>query len=64
VLSPVLAFLMAIAVEILIDLLLEANAPASLAFIGAGAIVWSQFPKLWVACSSHAGDAIISRSYD
>ena len=48
VLSPVLAFLMAIAVEILIDLLLEANAPASLAFIGAGAIVWSQFRKLWV----------------
>jgi hypothetical protein len=39
-LSPVLAFLMAIAVEILIDILVEAEAPALLALIGASVIGW------------------------
>jgi hypothetical protein len=39
-LSPVLAFMMAIAVEILIDVLIEADAPASLALIGVGLIGW------------------------
>jgi hypothetical protein len=38
VLSPVLAFLLAIAVEILIDALLEADAPILTALIGAGVI--------------------------
>jgi len=47
-LSPVLAFLMAIAVEILIGLLLETGAPALLAFVAAGAIGWPLFRKLRV----------------
>jgi hypothetical protein len=47
-LSPVLAFLMAIAVEILIDSLIEADVPALLAVVVAGAIGWLLFHKLWV----------------
>ena len=39
-LSPVFAFLMAIAVEILIGLLVEAGAPVLPAFVATGAIGW------------------------
>jgi hypothetical protein len=44
--SPVLAFLIAIAVEILIGFLMAAGVPALLAVL-AGAIGWSLFHKLW-----------------
>ncbi len=44
-LSPVFAFLMAIAVEILIGSLIEADVPALLAVV-AGAIGWLLFHKL------------------
>ena len=44
-LSPVFAFLMAIAAEILIDLLIEA--PALLALAAAGVIGWSLRRKRW-----------------
>jgi hypothetical protein len=47
-LSPVLAFLMAIAVEILIGSLIEADVPALLAVAAAGAIGWLLFHRLWV----------------
>jgi uncharacterized membrane protein len=49
-LSPVFAFLMAIAVEILIGSLIAAGAPALLAVV-AGAIGWTLFHKLWVRLS-------------
>ena len=39
-LSPVWAFLMAIAVEILIDILIETGTLAFPAFLAAGTIVW------------------------
>jgi hypothetical protein len=45
-LSPVLAFLTAIAVEILVSLLVEAGAPLLLAFVAAGAIGWPLLRKL------------------
>jgi hypothetical protein len=45
-LSPVLAFLMAIAVEILIGLLIEAGEPALPALVVTGAIGWPLFRKL------------------
>jgi hypothetical protein len=45
-LSPVLAFLIAIALEILIGLLVEAGAPVLPALIAAGAIGWLLFRKL------------------
>ena len=44
-LSPVLAFLMAIAVEILIGLLVEAGAPVLPALVATGAIGWLLFRK-------------------
>ena len=44
--SPVVAFLMAIAVEILIGLLVEAGALALLALLATGAIGWPLFRKL------------------
>jgi hypothetical protein len=47
-LSPVFAFLMAIAVEIFVGSLMEAGVPALLAAVAAGAIGWSLFHKLWV----------------
>ena len=47
-LSPVLAFLMAIAVEILIGSLMEAGVAALLAFVGVGTLGWLLFRKLWV----------------
>jgi hypothetical protein len=47
VFSPVLAFLMAIAAEILISLLKDAVMPALLALVVAAAS-WSLFRKLWV----------------
>ena len=47
-LSPVLAFLMAIAVEISIGSLIEADVPALLAVVAVGAIGWLLFHKLWV----------------
>ena len=45
-LSPVLAFLTAIAVEILIGLLVEAGAPVLSALVATGAIAWPLFRKL------------------
>ena len=45
-LSPVFAFLMAIAVEILIGSLIAAGAPALLAVVVGGAIGWSLFHNL------------------
>jgi len=45
-LSPVLAFLMALAVAILIGILKDAGAPAFLALIVAGATGWIVFRKL------------------
>jgi hypothetical protein len=48
VLSPVLAFLMAIAVEILIGVLRDAGLIELLALVAIGAIAWSQFRKRWV----------------
>ena len=45
-LSPVLAFLIAIAVEILIGLLVEAGAPVLPALVATGAIGWLLFRKL------------------
>jgi hypothetical protein len=47
-LSPVFAFLMAIAVEILLGSLTAVGVPALLAVFVAGAIGWSLFHKLWV----------------
>jgi hypothetical protein len=47
-LSPVLAFLMAIVVEILIGSLMEAGVAALLAFVGVRALGWLLFRKLWV----------------
>ncbi|HEX8812198.1 MAG TPA: hypothetical protein VF742_09425 [Terracidiphilus sp.] len=44
-LSPVFAFLMAIAVEILIGSLMAAGLPVLLAVVVAGAIGWSLFHK-------------------
>jgi uncharacterized membrane protein len=44
--SPALAFLMAIAAEILIDLLVEAGAPAILDLVAVGAIGWVLFRKM------------------
>jgi hypothetical protein len=46
--SPVFAFLVAIAVEILISFLMDAGVPAFLAVAVAGAIGWSLFHKLRV----------------
>jgi predicted lysophospholipase L1 biosynthesis ABC-type transport system permease subunit len=45
-LSPIFAFLMAIAVEILIGSLMAAGVPAFLAVVVAGAIGWSLLHKL------------------
>ena len=45
-LSPVMAFLMAIAVEILVGLLVEAGALALPALLATGAIGWPLFRKL------------------
>jgi hypothetical protein len=47
-LSPVLAFLIAIAVEILIGVLMDAGVPALLVLFVAGALGWSLFRKLRV----------------
>ena len=47
-LSPVFAFLMAIAVEILIGTLIEADVPALLAVVVASGIGWLLFHKLRV----------------
>jgi hypothetical protein len=46
-LSPVLALLAFIAVEIVIGVLVNAEALAPLAFVAAGAIGWSLLRKLW-----------------
>jgi len=45
-LSPMLALLMAIGVEILIDSLMAAGVPVLLTGVLAGAIGWSRFHKL------------------
>jgi hypothetical protein len=47
-LSPVLAFLIAIGVEILIGVLYDAGLLPGLAVGAVGAIGWSLFRKLWV----------------
>ena len=46
-LSPMLAFLIAIGVEILIDFLMAAGAPVLFTGTAAGAIGWSLFHKMW-----------------
>jgi hypothetical protein len=48
-LSPVLAFLMAIAVEIVIGALVDAGALPAFAFVAAGAICWLLLRNLWVS---------------
>jgi hypothetical protein len=48
VLSPVLAFLMAIAVEIFIGVLMDAGVPALLVLVVAGVIGWLLLRKLRV----------------
>jgi hypothetical protein len=48
VLSPVLAFLMAIAVEIVIGALVDAGALPIFALVTAGAIGWLFLRNLWV----------------
>jgi len=48
VLSPVLAFLMAIAVEILVGTLWDAGMLEVFALAAASAIGWSLFRNLWV----------------
>jgi hypothetical protein len=53
-LSPVLAFLMAIAVEIFIGILVEASLPALIVLVAAGAIGWSLLRRLRVR---HRGNA-------
>jgi hypothetical protein len=53
-LSPVLAFLMAIAVEILIGSLMEAGLPALIALVVAGAIGWLLLRRLRIR---HRGNA-------
>ena len=45
-LSPVLAFLMAITIEVLVGLVAEAGMPALPALVAAGAISWPLFRKL------------------
>ena len=54
VLSPVLAFLMAIAVEILIGALKDAGALPFLAFVAIGAIGCLSLRKLWVGSRKRA----------
>jgi hypothetical protein len=44
-LSPVFAFLTAIAVEVLIDLVIEVGVPAMLDMMAIGAILWLLFHK-------------------
>jgi hypothetical protein len=46
-LSPALAFLMAIAVEIVIGILVDAGALALSAFVAFGALGWVLVIKLW-----------------
>jgi hypothetical protein len=46
-LSPVLVFLAAIAVEIVIGVLVDAGGPSLPAFIAAGAVGWLLLRKLW-----------------
>jgi hypothetical protein len=53
-LSPVLAFLMAIGVEILIGVLQDAGMLPGLAVGAIGAIGWSMLRKLWVRPRSSA----------
>ena len=54
VLSPVLAFFMAIAVEILIGALKDAGALPFLAFVAIGAIGCLPLRKLWVGSRKRA----------
>jgi len=66
-LSPVLAFLMAVGVEILIGVLHDAGMLPGLAVGAVGAIGWSILRKLWVRPRGSAsvpdvrGDATLSR---
>jgi hypothetical protein len=47
-LSPVLAFLLAMAVEIVIVVLQDAGVLKFLALVAVGAVSWSMLRKLWV----------------
>jgi hypothetical protein len=52
-LSPVLAFLLAIAVEIVVGVLKDAGVLKFVALLAAGAVGWSWCRKLWVrVCGS------------
>jgi hypothetical protein len=53
-LSPVLALLMAIAVEIFIGILVEAGLPALIVLVAAGAIGWPLLRRLRVRHGGHA----------
>jgi hypothetical protein len=52
--SPVLAFLMAIAVEIVVVVLNDAGVLKSVALVAAGAVGWSWCRKLWVRARGRA----------
>jgi hypothetical protein len=53
-LSPVLAFLLAIAVEIVLGVLQDAGALKFIALAAAGAVGWSWCRKLWVRACGRA----------
>jgi hypothetical protein len=53
-LSPVFAFLLAIAVEIVIGILQDARVLKFVALAAAGAVGWSWCRKLWVRASGRA----------
>jgi hypothetical protein len=54
ILSPVLAFLMAIAVEIVVGVLNDAGKLKSVALVAAGAMGWSWCRKVWVRARGRA----------
>ena len=53
-LSPVLAFLLAIAVEIVIGILQDAGVLKFVALVAVGAVAWSWCRKLWVRAYGRA----------
>jgi hypothetical protein len=53
-LSPVLAFLLAIAVEIVIGVLQDTGMLKFVALVAAGAVGWSWCRKLWVRACGRA----------
>jgi hypothetical protein len=54
ILSPVLAFLMAIAVDIVVGVLIDAGVLKSVALVSAGAVGWSLCRKVWVRARGRA----------